>query len=414
MAMNDRRSTGWSAVAATAFAAVLSGVAAGQPCEPEWLQGDGLPGLFGEVNAMTKFDPDGEGPAAEVLVVAGNFTVAGNAAVNGLAQWDGSEWSPLRTPIGPAPIEQLEYFALEVFDDGSGPALHLGGVFQQIDGVVVNNIAKWDGSVWTPLQRPGGPPGTNNDVLALHVFDDGSGPALFAAGAFSSAGGVEAESIAKWDGAQWSSLRGTAGFQGLGGGDEASALQVYDDGTGEALYVGGRFNRAGGINVEAGVARWDGTDWSALRAPNAQLNGEVTALEEFNGSLYLGGQFDLFVDNNFVPTQIIAWDGTDWDTVLGTTGAGVQGNVNSLRTSNVAGGEALYVGGEIFSAGNFTVNSIARWDGTSWGPLQGGAINGVEGDVRAIVDFDDGSGRRLFVGGEFARAGGASANSVAA
>ncbi|MEO1717137.1 MAG: FG-GAP-like repeat-containing protein, partial [Planctomycetota bacterium] len=334
---------------------------------------------------------------------------------NGLAQWDGSEWSPLRTPIGPAPIEQLEYFALEVFDDGSGPALYLGGVFQQIDGVVVNNIAKWDGSVWTPLQGPGGPPGTNNDVLALQVFDDGSGPALFAAGAFSSAGGVEAESIAKWDGAQWSSLRGTAGFQGLGGGDEASALQVYDDGTGEALYVGGRFNRAGGINVEPGVARWDGTEWSALRAPNAQLNGEVTALGVFHGSLYLGGQFALFVDNVFVKTRsVVAWNGTGWDTTLGVSGEGVQGNIDSLQTSSVAGGEALYVGGEIFSAGNFGVNGIARWDGTSWGPLQGGAINGVEGDVRAIVDFDDGSGRRLFVGGEFARAGGASANSVAA
>ena len=40
---------------------------------------------------------------------------------------------------------------LGVFDDGSGPALYVGGRFLTASGVTVNNIAKWDGASWGPL-----------------------------------------------------------------------------------------------------------------------------------------------------------------------------------------------------------------------------------------------------------------------
>jgi len=42
--------------------------------------------------------------------------------------------------------------------------------------------------------------GMNNSVRALAIFDDGTGNALHAGGTFSTAGGVEARFIAKWDG----------------------------------------------------------------------------------------------------------------------------------------------------------------------------------------------------------------------
>jgi hypothetical protein len=35
--------------------------------------------------------------------------------------------------------------ALTVFDDGSGPALYAGGTFVTAGGVTVSRIAKWDG-----------------------------------------------------------------------------------------------------------------------------------------------------------------------------------------------------------------------------------------------------------------------------
>jgi hypothetical protein len=77
---------------------------------------------------------------------------------------------------------EAQYRALAVFDDGTGPALYAGGV-----------VAKWDGSTWTALSTGLG------DVYALTVFDDGTGPALYVGGRFY---------IRKWDGANWTAVGG--------------------------------------------------------------------------------------------------------------------------------------------------------------------------------------------------------------
>jgi hypothetical protein len=53
-------------------------------------------------------------------------------------------------------------------------------------------------SGWMPTF--GGEPGVNGIVNALVVHDDGSGPALFVGGDFSSACGTAASHVAKWDG----------------------------------------------------------------------------------------------------------------------------------------------------------------------------------------------------------------------
>ncbi|MBI5865255.1 MAG: hypothetical protein HZB38_12240 [Planctomycetes bacterium] len=85
--------------------------------------------------------------------------------------------------------------ALTTFDDGGGPALYVGGAFTTAGGVAANRIAKWSGGGWSPLGS-----GVNDRVYALAVFDDGSGPALYAGGIFTTAGGVVANHIAKWNG----------------------------------------------------------------------------------------------------------------------------------------------------------------------------------------------------------------------
>src|SRR5229473_6781278 len=119
--------------------------------------------------------------------------------------------------------------ALTVFDDGTGPALYAGGEFTTAGDVTANRIAKWNGTQWYALGS-----GMNGSVLALAVFDDGTGPALYAGGEFTMAGDVVANRIAKWDGAQWSAL-------GSGINGPLLALTVFDDGTGPALYAGGNF-----------------------------------------------------------------------------------------------------------------------------------------------------------------------------
>ena len=66
-------------------------------------------------------------------------------AASRVARWNGSSWSALGTGANDTVV------ALTVFDDGGGSALYAGGYFTTAGGVAANRIAKWDGSTWTPL-----------------------------------------------------------------------------------------------------------------------------------------------------------------------------------------------------------------------------------------------------------------------
>jgi HYR domain-containing protein len=88
-------------------------------------------------------------------------------------------------------------WALAVHDDGGGTALYVAGVFTSVGGIVgalaVNRIARWDGASWSALGS-----GMNGNVMDLLTYDDGSGPALFAAGDFTSAIDSADSFLAKW------------------------------------------------------------------------------------------------------------------------------------------------------------------------------------------------------------------------
>ena len=40
---------------------------------------------------------------------------------------------------------------MAVFDDGTGPALYVGGMFTAAGGAPASRIARWDGIVWSAL-----------------------------------------------------------------------------------------------------------------------------------------------------------------------------------------------------------------------------------------------------------------------
>src|SRR5262249_5368419 len=129
------------------------------------------------VICQTHFN-DGNGDA---LYVGGYFGSAGALRVSNVAKWDGVRWSALGDGVGPA------VYALRIFDDGEGPALYAAGSFTEAGGKPVRCIARWDGHDWWPLGTGIGTD-SNEYVLALHVFDDGSGPSLYAGGQFATAG----------------------------------------------------------------------------------------------------------------------------------------------------------------------------------------------------------------------------------
>ena len=72
---------------------------------------------------------------------------------------------------------------------------------------------------------------------------------------------------------------------GTGVNDYVYALAV----SGSDLYVGGDFSTAGG-NSALGVAKWDGSAWSALGSGVNNVN-VVRALAMAGNTLYVGGEF---------------------------------------------------------------------------------------------------------------------------
>lgn len=75
------------------------------------------------------------------------------------------------------------------FDDGSGPALYVGGAFRMAGGVAMNQIARFDGWGWTDVGGGVTPLAGATGVFAMATFNDGAGNALYAAGNFDEAGG---------------------------------------------------------------------------------------------------------------------------------------------------------------------------------------------------------------------------------
>jgi len=361
----------------------------GTSCHPRWLTAfGGIPGTSDTVHALAVFD-DGDGPA---LYAAGQFTAAGGAPANHVARWDGERWEALGAGMDSDWVLSTTVCALAVYDDGTGPSLYAAGRFDRADGLTVNHIARWNGSSWTAV---GGGIHFDGLVNVLAVYDDGSGEQLYAGGSFAGAGGVTSNHIARWNGSSWASVGG-----GIDPFAEVRALAVYDDGAGAALYVGGYFSSAGGLPASH-VARWDGASWSAL---GAGVDGPVVALAVFDDgggpALHVGGSF---VNAGGAPASRVArWDGTGWSAL----GSGVAGSsANALTVLDDGGGPALYVGGSFTTAGGLPASRIARWDGLGWSALG----DGTDDPVYALAAFDDGRGPALFAAGRFESAGGRTA-----
>ena len=352
-------------------------------------EGAGM-GLVGAVRALTAFD-DGTGTK---LVAGGDFRMAGDLAIRRVAAWDGRAWTPMGAGFNGT------VNALAIFDDGSGEALYAAGAFTASGDTPASRIARWDavGQRWLPLGE-----GLNNGVADLAVFDDGTGKALYAVGQFMSAGGVEARRVARWDGVGWSAV-GQHSVEGFN--SSANALAVFDDGTGPALYAGGSFTFVGRTTLRR-IARWDGGAWRPFgTAQGADDTVRALAVADLGDgpALYAAGDF-LAIDGQ-PASRVARWDGVQWSPV----GVGVGSSVNALAAFDDGDGPALYAAGRFFRLGDERSSFyIARWDGDDWSPL--GA--GLSREADALAVYDDGSGPALYVGGSFTTAGGVASSRLA-
>ena len=215
-------------------------------------------------------------------------------------------------------------------------------------------------------------------VLALAV----SGSDLYAGGQFTTAGGSPANHIAKWDGTQWSAL-------GSGINSTVAGLAVV----GNNLYAGGYFDVAGGTTSHF-ITKWNGSAWSPL---GAGLNNSVYALAVSGSDLFIGGIFT--TAGGIAASHIAKWDGSAWSAL----GSGMNSHVRALAVS----GSDLYAGGYFTTAGGIQANYLAKWNGSAWLAL-GTGMNAT-GTVSALAV----SGSDLYAGGHFTTAGGIAVNRIA-
>ena len=337
--------------------------------DENWDAGFGVPGVEGYISAMAAFRTE--------LFVGGVFSRIGGVEATNVARWDGTNWSALGPGLGSI-AEQRGVLALTMIEgdlfaggafrsSGTNPIsglakwngeawvpiagagrnglvsalasdgfnLYVGGVFTTIAGINASNVAKWDGTNWSPLGngvhrwRIGviEPLVDTAHVRSLAVRDG----EVFVGGDFEIAGTISATNVARWDGANWSSVGG-------GGPGPARALTVSEG----RVFAGGDF----------GVASWVGSDWE-LNVGNLSQNGYVWVLASSGSELFAGGAFSSI--EGVPATGIAKWNGSHWSS-LGS-GLDTSGGTFAMASN----GSDLYVGGRFISAGGKPATNIARW-----------------------------------------------------
>ncbi|MFG0284941.1 MAG: GC-type dockerin domain-anchored protein, partial [Phycisphaerales bacterium JB039] len=331
------------------------------------------------------------------------FTFGAGAAAYHVIRNRAGTWEPVGDGF------DMPVFALASYDDGGGPAIYAGGDFLKSGDGDVTGVGKWNGSAWEPVGG-GVPGGEHQGVRDLAVHDDGAGPALYATGFFTQAGGVFVNRVARWDGSTWSPL-------GRGLDNVGFALTSHDDGAGPKLYVGGEFVRAGGLaGVDANhIACWDGAAWSAL---GGGANDRVFSLGSFQDAggrhLLAGGEFTVIGGKAL--TGAARWDGSAWHDLGGGLVTGpFKSGAAAFQPLEIDGKAMVAVGGSFDQAGTVAANSIALWSSTEgWRALGDGVRRDMEtGLVSAIELVDSGPEPVLWAGGFFSLAGGVGSSNVA-
>ena len=319
---------------------------------------------------------------ADELIVGGYLSEAGGVHASNIARWDGSAWQPLRTQAPDdllGTVRTIDHALL----DGK-PTLIVGGQFTSPDAPDSTSIAAFNGSQWTSLGA-----GFDQQVLDTASVDLGNGPEVFAAGTFRFSGEAPISRIAHWDSVaqSWAPL-------GSGLNNGAAAVIGYDG----KLVAGGSFTQAGGSPASR-IAQWDGSQWSGLVGANGgSLSGPVLELARFDDgtgeALYAAGNFQQADGQPAI--GVARWDGTDWSALTGPSGSGLNGSVRAVRVFDSGDGPELIAAGSFSEADGLAADGLARWDGFGWTPI---ACADQLDAITAIEVFDDGSGPALYIAG---------------
>jgi hypothetical protein len=244
------------------------------------------------------------------VYVGGLFNQAGNASAYNIAKWNGSSWEGLGAGLN----GYVNTLAVDRQD-----RLYAGGSFyisgSGFDPGQYSSIFRWNGSQWEDLESG------ISAMVTLLTFDDED--RLVAGGFFSSAGGITAQGMARWDGQKWEALCdcfldapnsilfdgdsiyvGSATIRKIHGGtvelvgggvginfpdQKYSAVYAMMMDQKGRLIIGGEFTRAGQVDVQ-NISRWNGQTWDSLGS-GVGPDGVSSISTETNGKLLVAGGF---------------------------------------------------------------------------------------------------------------------------
>jgi hypothetical protein len=367
---------------------------AGAQCQPAWDRTIGAPGVGdGYAGPMAVWSGGGGG---EALYVGGSFSTIGGQIRKGIGRWDPAThaWASLAQGCF-SPNTNYFVTAIVPFDpDGAGPLteeLVVGGGFATASNVPnTQNLAAWSGAAWSSLGTP-----ADGAVWSLATWNGG----LYVGGGFTHIGGVSSNGIASLSGTTWDTLG--SGFAG-GFAPAVFALKVFDDGTGERLYAGGRFASIGGVTGM--IARWNGSAWEPVgvglggTSPFADIEAMAIFDDGTGPALYVGGSSLVRQGMGDSSHSVYKWDGTAWTPI----GQDMGGRTTSLAVFNDGGGPALYAAGTAQPAIDYFAKLV---DGTwvsAFGGISGAGIPPSNfPSVFGLLTW----GGRLVVAGNFTQIG---------
>lgn len=216
---------------------------------------------------------------------------------------------------------------------------------------------------WTAL---GSPAGTNGSVFVIKVTPQGE---IYFGGAFTTAGGVTVNGIARYDPV-------TNTWSALGSGVSGGYVYAIEADTQGNLYVGGTFTSAGGVANTDGIAKYDPATntWSALGTGRTTSGGVYALAYSPEGYLYAGGDFDgMSGVANTARLAVYNFALSAWESI---TPAGVPDN--TVRTIVTIPTKGVYVGGDFTTINGITAKNVAfRSASGTWSPVGDGFNNTV-------------------------------------
>ncbi|QYK47644.1 MAG: hypothetical protein KF838_12730 [Phycisphaeraceae bacterium] len=384
--------------------------------------------LRGIVRASVGWDPDGDGPEPEWLVIAGNFDRVNGVPAENVAAWDGTRWRSFGVDfvlssdvhalavhqgrlilggdfdfvrsvgeseiIGARGLIELTPDGWRLFENRPGPGL---GPFRYVQALLSDGeslfiaserlsadddttssspIVRWDGEMYRTAKLPAP---TTGGIWAM-AFHAGE---LHVAGSFVSGSGGLISRVARYDGVSWHALGSGLAFEGK------SIVSA-----GGALHVGVVPTSSSGPSVY----RWNGAEWSGA---GSGLGGATAlSLAALDGDVVVGTGLGTPYIN--VPMDVFRLSDGVWKALEGHLSPVLRHATYSLSFHR---GDLIAAGEQMMATTTRAVGGVARWTGRMWTS----ADDGLNGTVRSLLPDGDG----IIACGSFTSIGGVSSPGIA-